>query len=52
MSFTIYCEDGLLAEDKLRAVENVLSDMVATGELSVESYERICAKNAEKIFDI
>ena len=29
-----------------------LSDMVATGELSVESYERICAKNAEKIFDI
>ena len=29
-----------------------LSDMVATGELSVESYEKICAKNAEKIFDI
>ena len=49
MSFTIYCEDGLIAEDKLRAVENVLSDIVATDIPLAVEFMRVSAEEIREL---
>ena len=49
MSFTVYCEDELLAEDKLRALEKVLSELVATDVPLAIEFMRVGAEEIREL---